>query len=81
MSWFYDNTQSDFGAQQARDLLIHLWAGPLVNSEADVVIGSRQVTVRPHGVGRATNMETILRRELGDELLDEIDWVACFAEV
>lgn len=46
---YYDNTQTDFGSAQARELVIHLWAGPLNNSEAEVVVGARSVTVRPHG--------------------------------
>ncbi|CAD7974503.1 unnamed protein product [Amoebophrya sp. A25] len=81
VQWYFDNTQTDFGAQQARELLIYLWAGPLVNSEAEVCAGSRSICVRPHGTSRAVNIVTILRNELGQELLDSIDWGACFAQV
>jgi len=38
--WVWENAQFDFGSAQAREVLIHLWAGPLVNSEAEVVVGS-----------------------------------------
>eukprot|EP00392_Amoebophrya_sp_AT5.2_P013228 g13344.t1 len=77
---YYDNTQADFGAQQARELLIYLWAGPLMNSAAEVVPGTKAVVVRPHGMSRANNLVTILKRELGTSKLEEIDWAACFAE-
>jgi len=81
LQWYYDNTQSDFGNQQARELLIYLWAGPLVNSEAEVVLGNRAITVRPHGCSRGNNIVKILSNELGQEQIEKIDWAACFAEV
>ncbi|CAD7966075.1 unnamed protein product [Amoebophrya sp. A120] len=81
VQWYYDNTQADFGAQQARELLIYLWAGPLMNSEAEVVPGTKAVMVRPHGTSRAANIVSILKKELGMTKLEEIDFCACFAEV
>eukprot|EP00397_Hematodinium_sp_SG-2012_P012902 GEMP01013086.1.p1 GENE.GEMP01013086.1~~GEMP01013086.1.p1 ORF type:complete len:901 (+),score=156.68 GEMP01013086.1:87-2789(+) len=80
LKWYYDNTQADFGSAQARELLIHLWAGPLVNSEAEVVLGSRSVTVRPHACSRAQRVETILTTELPN-VLDRVDFALCISSV
>lgn len=80
LKWYYDNTQSDFGSQQARELLIHLWAGPLVNSEAEVVLSTKCITVRSHECSRATCMTNILTDVLG-ERLDDVDFAACFSQV
>lgn len=40
----------DFGRIQARDMLQHLWTGPISNASVDVVQGSRSVEVRAVGV-------------------------------
>jgi len=40
----------EFGRLQARDLLQHLWTGPISNASVDVVQGSRSVEVRAVGV-------------------------------
>lgn len=40
----------EFGQLQARDMLQHLLTGPISNSSADVVQGSRSVEVRAVGV-------------------------------
>lgn len=40
----------EFGRIQARDLLQHLWTGPISNASVDVVQGSRSVEVRAVGV-------------------------------
>lgn len=40
----------DFGRLQARDMLQHLWTGPISNASVDVVQGSRSVEVRAVGV-------------------------------
>ena len=37
---------------QARDLLQHLWTGPISNSPVDIVQGSKSVEVRPVGVSK-----------------------------
>jgi len=60
VSWVYQNTQRDHGAIQARDLLIHLWAGPLVASGADVVVGTQSVEVRHGEVSKASALDKIL---------------------
>jgi len=80
LMWYYDNTQADFGSAQARELLIHLWAGPLVNSEAEVVLGSRSVMVRPHLCSRAQRIEQILQTEFKD-FIDKVDFAICISSV
>ncbi|CAE8621789.1 unnamed protein product, partial [Polarella glacialis] len=79
--WSWTNAQFDFGSAQAREVLIHLWAGPLVNSEAEVVVGDRSITVRPHACSRAECLEKLLRQELGEEKLQKVDFALCFAVV
>ena len=44
------NLDVEFGRLQARDLLQHLWTGPISNASLDVVQGSRSVEVRSVGV-------------------------------
>jgi len=78
--WHWENAQFDFGSAQAREVLIHLWAGPLVNSEAEVVVGDRAVTVRPHACSRSACLERLLERELGEQV-HKLDFAMCFALV
>ena len=35
--WSYKYADPDFGRQQARDLLQHLWTGPISNAAVDVI--------------------------------------------
>merc|ERR1712232_926012 len=79
--WYWDNAQFDFGSAQAREVLIHLWAGPLVNSEAEVVVGDRSIAVRPHACSRSACLERLLKRELHEEALQKLDFALCFAVV
>lgn len=44
----------DFGRLQARDMLQHLWTGPISNAAVDVVQGSRSVEVRSVGVTKVS---------------------------
>lgn len=44
----------EFGRIQARDMLQHLWTGPISNASVDVVQGSRSVEVRAVGVTKVT---------------------------
>merc|ERR1719498_1157609 len=76
--WYWEDTQTDFGSAQAREVLIHLWAGPLVNSEAEVVVGDRSITVRPHACSRSSCLEKLLMTELGAEELQKVDFALCF---
>lgn len=43
---------AEFGRVQARDMLQHLWTGPISNAAVDVVPGSKSVEVRPVGVSK-----------------------------
>ncbi|CEL96125.1 unnamed protein product [Vitrella brassicaformis CCMP3155] len=76
LTWYWDDTLPDFGQQQSRDLLVHLWAGPLANSNAEVVLGPRMVEVRPPNCGRAHLMERMLSLEFGEHF-DELDFLLC----
>lgn len=60
VSWHYQRTQGDHAAIQSKDLLIHLWAGPLLSAPAEVVVGNDSVFVRPTGVSKASQLEKIL---------------------
>lgn len=77
--WCWDTAQFDFGSAQAREVLIHLWAGPLVNSEAEVVVGDRSITVRPHACSRSACLLRLLHSELGEDELEKVDFALCFA--
>jgi hypothetical protein len=44
----------EFGRLQARDMLQHLWTGPISNAAVDVVQGSRSVEVRSVGVTKVS---------------------------
>eukprot|EP00928_Gymnodinium_smaydae_P041488 TRINITY_DN28075_c0_g1_i1.p1 TRINITY_DN28075_c0_g1~~TRINITY_DN28075_c0_g1_i1.p1 ORF type:complete len:923 (+),score=159.75 TRINITY_DN28075_c0_g1_i1:198-2966(+) len=79
--WYWDHAQFDFGSAQAREVLIHLWAGPLVNSEAEVVVGDRSITVRPHACSRSACLEKLLETEMGSARLHKVDFALCFAAV
>lgn len=61
VSWNYQKTQGDHAAIQSKDLLIHLWSGPLISAPGEVVVDADSVTVRPTGVGKALQMEKILQ--------------------
>lgn len=46
----------EFGRLQARDLLQHLWTGPISNAPVDIVQGSKSVEVRPVGFSKARTL-------------------------
>lgn len=52
ISWHYRDCDREFGELQARDLLMHLVAGPLVNTSTEVVHSSKLIQVRPAGVSK-----------------------------
>jgi len=62
VSWLYQNTQGDHAAIQSKDLLVHLWAGPLLSAPAEVVVEKDCVTVRPTGIGQALQLEKLLHQ-------------------
>ncbi|CAK0859664.1 unnamed protein product [Prorocentrum cordatum] len=62
VSWHYQKTLGDHAALQSKDLLIHLWAGPLLSAPAEVVMGNESVSVRPTGVTKAPQLESIIQQ-------------------
>lgn len=51
----------EFGRLQARDMLQHLWTGPISNASVDVVQGSRSVEVRAVGVTKVITVSLVPR--------------------
>lgn len=45
-----EHADIEFGKLQSKDLLQHLWTGPISNASVEVVQGSRSVEVRAVGV-------------------------------
>ncbi|GJT69102.1 DNA-directed RNA polymerases IV and V subunit 2-like protein [Tanacetum coccineum] len=64
---FVDRVYSyvEFGRLQARDMLQHLWTGPISNASVDVVQGSRSVEVRPVNVTQRSRSPRKKSREGG----------------
>lgn len=58
----------EFGRLQARDLLQHLWTGPISNASVDVVQGGRSVEVRAVGVTKVRYSNLM-------EVLDSMFWI------
>ena len=58
--WSYKHSDPEFGRAQARDMLQHLWTGPISNSAVDVFQGARSVEVRPVGISKGIALEKIL---------------------
>ncbi|KAL1203079.1 putative alpha,alpha-trehalose-phosphate synthase [UDP-forming] 4 [Cardamine amara subsp. amara] len=76
--WNYESADVEFGRAQARDMLQHLWAGPISNATVDVVRGGQSVEVHAVGVTKGSAMERIL----GDivhhkSMTAPIDYVLC----
>lgn len=46
----------EFGRIQARDMLQHLWTGPISNASVEVVQGSKSVEVRAVGVTKVISI-------------------------
>ncbi|KVI10542.1 Glycosyl transferase, family 20, partial [Cynara cardunculus var. scolymus] len=62
--WNYKYADVEFGRLQARDMLQHLWTGPISNASVDVVQGSRSVEVRAVGVTKDEDIYTFFEPEL-----------------
>jgi len=62
VSWLYQKTQGDHAAIQSKDLLIHLWAGPLLSAPAEVVVEKDCVNVKPTGTGKALQLDRLLQQ-------------------
>ncbi|KAL7590846.1 hypothetical protein Lser_V15G32456 [Lactuca serriola] len=76
--WNYKYADIEFGRLQAKDMLQHLWTGPISNASVEVVQGGRSVEVRAHGVTKGSGISGILGQVIHDKnMKDPIDYVLC----
>ncbi|XP_078431248.1 trehalose-6-phosphate synthase isoform X2 [Wolffia australiana] len=76
--WNYKYADVEFGRLQARDMLQHLWTGPISNSAVDVVQGCRSVEVRAVGVTKGAAIDRILGEIVHSKCMETpIDYVLC----
>ncbi|KAG6790362.1 hypothetical protein POTOM_006515 [Populus tomentosa] len=76
--WNYKYADVEFGRLQARDMLQHLWTGPISNASVDVVQGSRSVEVRSVGVTKGAAIDRILGEIVHSKSMTKpIDYVLC----
>ncbi|KAL4563413.1 hypothetical protein LXL04_027454 [Taraxacum kok-saghyz] len=76
--WNYKYADFEFGRLQAKDMLQHLWTGPISNASVEVVQGGRSVEVRAHGVTKGAGISGILGQVIHDKDMKEpIDYVLC----
>ncbi|XP_045821718.1 alpha,alpha-trehalose-phosphate synthase [UDP-forming] 1-like [Trifolium pratense] len=76
--WNYKYADVEFGRLQARDLLQHLWTGPISNASLDVFQGGRSVEVRAVGVSKGAAIDRILGEIVHNKGMKEpIDYVLC----
>ncbi|CAI9087885.1 OLC1v1022074C1 [Oldenlandia corymbosa var. corymbosa] len=76
--WNYKYADVEFGRLQAKDLLQHLWTGPISNASVDVVQGGRSVEVRAVGVTKGAAIDRILGEIIHhSDVRAPIDYVLC----
>ncbi|KAG8637388.1 hypothetical protein MANES_15G116000v8 [Manihot esculenta] len=76
--WNYKYADVEFGRLQARDMLQHLWTGPISNAAVDVVQGRRSVEVRAVGVTKGAAIDRILGEIVHNQgMKAPIDYVLC----
>ncbi|KAL1299779.1 alpha,alpha-trehalose-phosphate synthase [UDP-forming] 1 isoform X1 [Arachis ipaensis] len=76
--WNYKHADVEFGRVQARDMLQHLWTGPISNASVEVVQGSRSVEVRAAGVTKGAAIDRILGEIVHSKsMTTPIDYVLC----
>ncbi|KAL3364383.1 hypothetical protein AABB24_013241 [Solanum stoloniferum] len=76
--WNYKYADVEFGRLQARDMLQHLWTGPISNASVDVVQGLRSVEVRAVGVTKGAAIDRILGEIVHSKAIaTPIDYVLC----
>ncbi|KAG8385372.1 hypothetical protein BUALT_Bualt03G0036200 [Buddleja alternifolia] len=76
--WNYKYADVEFGKLQSKDLLQHLWTGPISNASVDVVQGGRSVEVRAVGVTKGAAIDRILGEIVHhNEVKAPIDYVLC----
>ncbi|KAL3522595.1 hypothetical protein ACH5RR_015429 [Cinchona calisaya] len=76
--WNYKYADVEFGRLQAKDLLQHLWTGPISNASVDVFQGGRSVEVRAVGVTKGAAIDRILGEIVhSNNVKAPIDYVLC----
>ncbi|KAI5591095.1 hypothetical protein POPTR_004G064600v4 [Populus trichocarpa] len=76
--WKYKYAESHFGKLQSKDMLQHLWTGPISNAAVDVVQGDRSVEVRSVGVTKGAAIDRILGEIVRNKgMKSPIDYVLC----
>ncbi|KAL8460773.1 hypothetical protein ACS0TY_031536 [Phlomoides rotata] len=76
--WNYKYADVEFGKLQSKDLLQHLWTGPISNASVDVVQGARSVEVRAVGVTKGAAIDRILGEIVHhNDVKAPIDYVLC----
>ncbi|KAJ6367916.1 hypothetical protein OIU78_000481 [Salix suchowensis] len=76
--WNYKYAESHFGKLQSKDMLQHLWTGPISNAAVDVVQGDRSVEVRSVGVTKGAAIDRILGEIVHNKgMKSPIDYVLC----
>ena len=74
--WNYGFADVDFGRLQAREMLQHLWTGPISQQQVDIIQGAKSVEARPVGVTKGKMMEQIFAYIL-EQQVQPIDFVFC----
>jgi trehalose 6-phosphate synthase/phosphatase len=78
LAWHYRMAEADYGASQARELMVHLTA-VLSNEPVEILPGQKVVEVRPHGIHKGRVVERVVAAlppgatlvALGDDRTDE----------
>ncbi|KAF5827092.1 glycosyltransferase family 20-domain-containing protein [Dunaliella salina] len=58
--WNYKYADVEFGRIQARDLLQHLWTGPISNAPVEIIQGGKSVEVRPVSVTKGMSTQRMI---------------------
>jgi len=58
--WNYKYADVEFGRIQARDLLQHLWTGPISNAPVEIIQGGKSVEVRPVSVTKGMSTQRMV---------------------
>ncbi|KAF7836612.1 alpha,alpha-trehalose-phosphate synthase [UDP-forming] 1 isoform X7 [Senna tora] len=76
--WNYKYAEVEFGRLQARDMLQHLWSGPISNAPVDIIQGSRSVELRAVGITKGAAIDRILGEIAYSKFMTSpIDYVLC----
>ncbi|KAL1829613.1 hypothetical protein ACET3Z_008025 [Daucus carota] len=76
--WNYKYADVEFGRLQSKDMLQHLWTGPISNASVEVVQGGRSVEVRAVGVTKGAAIDRILGEIVHHKDVNSpIDYVLC----